>query len=85
MTFTEAKKISDELHASAQNAGDAVNRFPRGNMGLVSDEVRSTDAYKAASQRYARAFQVLRKFNTYYVKAFKKERREERSQRFAAL
>lgn len=85
MNFTEAKMISKKLNSLVDAASDEINSFSRNDAGLVSDEVRSTAAYKAATQGYGRAFQVLRKFNASYVKAFKKELREERSRRFAEL
>lgn len=69
---------SEELNQAAQAASDALQGFPKGAMGLTPDEVKFSEPYKTASNRYAKAHQALRDFNGPFTTKFAKELAEHR-------
>jgi len=71
-TYVEAKAHAAAL-AECERTGDALRTFPRGPMGLVTDEARANPEYEAARAAASRAFGTLRTFNAWYVKTFKAE------------
>ena len=73
MSFEAATKVYNELNAMADVTSKALKVFPRGNMGLVSDEVRATAEYQAAKNAFNAANAKARAFNQLYNKVFKKE------------
>ena len=73
MSFEAATKVYNELNAMVDATSQALKVFPRGNMGLISDEVRATAEYQTAKNAYNSANAKARAFNQLYNKAFKKE------------
>ena len=47
-----------------KSASDALKAFPRHANGLTPDEVKFSIPYRAAKQKYERAFAKLRAFNS---------------------
>jgi len=84
MNYAIAKAAADQLNAEAKRLGRVLETYPRNAIGLVSDAVRVSPEYKADRAAFDKAFSELRKFNTWYVKAFKAEIRADRNKRFAA-
>lgn len=59
-------------------ASDLLNKYPKNEIGLVEENVRTTEEYKQAKIRFNKAFEKERQFNSknkelakYYVKYFK--------------
>ena len=63
----------------------ALNKFPRGAMGLTPDAVKATPEWQLAKKAYNLAFEQSRAFNKFFTKAYKKEIAAERNERRAAL
>lgn len=79
--FEEAKAQRAAIEAEVDAADRVLKAFPRGAMGLTPDAVRATPEYRAARDRYQRAFARQRDFNTVFTKKFAKELRAERDAR----
>lgn len=79
MTYEEYKETAKLFDASLSKASKALREFPRGDMGLVPDDVRATPEYKYAKSEYDNMFAVVREFNgrvpKEYMKRASKERR----------
>lgn len=67
MNETERKE-RDDLEAEVRAAGAALKSFPKGAMGLTPDAVKASPEWKAAKNRYDRAFAALRAFNSKRVR-----------------
>lgn len=78
MTYEEYKEISKTLDASLSKASKALREFPRGDMGLVPDAVRTTPEYKYAKSEYDNLFAVVREFNGRVPKEYMRKARDER-------
>lgn len=76
--FAAGLEKAAELDREAQAASDALQAFPRGPMGLTPDDVKFSEAYKKASERYNRAHAALRDFNGPFTKRFASELTEHR-------
>lgn len=66
MTTQELLKIKLELNDKAMSASQALTDYCKpfqGTMGLISDECRNSDEYKAYKLAYAVAHNNLRAFN----------------------
>ena len=83
MDYERAKQVRDVLASVVSEASAAVNAFPKGPNGMMTDEVKFSSECVAAKTRYVSAFQELQKFNQRFVKEFAKEIREERRERYA--
>ena len=81
MTYEQAKLIQEDLNNKYNYHSDIMDKFPRGEMGLVDNEVRKSEEYQIAKSNLDKSFQELRQFNVYFMKAFKKEYTKERSER----
>lgn len=80
MTYDEAIAIKQALEEALDGASRRLKAVPgigSGIMGLTPDHVRATREYQDASAGYEAARVKLRKFNGAFLKAFKKEYREE--------
>jgi len=84
VSFEEAKAESDLIEKEVDEADRVLQTFPKSPIGGVSDEVRSTPEFRAASARFQKAFARLRSFNKIYTKRFDKELRAERAARYRA-
>lgn len=81
MTYEEAKRLRDEIEEEGRKVGAILNAFPKGPMNLTPDDVKATPEWRHAKDRSAALFRKLRRFNTWFVKAYAKEIREERRAR----
>lgn len=79
--FQAAKAQQAAIEAEVDEADKVLKAFPRGAMGLIPDAVKATPAYRAARDRYQRAFARQREFNAVFTKKFAKELQAERAQR----
>ena len=82
MNYERAKEVRDVLAAVVSEASAAVNAFPKGPNGMMTDEVKFSPECVEAKTRYVSAFQELQKFNQHFVKTFAKEIREDRRKRY---
>lgn len=83
LTYEQAMQVRDQLESELKIASDVLQRFPKGAMGLTPDEVKFSPEFKLASKNYDNAFRTLRKFNTIYVRQFRKEINAARAARYA--
>lgn len=65
------QQLEEEVSSTGKILNDLVKNS-RGQMGLVSDQMKNSPEYRAAKANYDRAFRALRQFNTRY----KPKRRE---------
>lgn len=85
MTFEEAKTEQATRRARADATSVALNTFPKdGPMGLTPDAVKFTPEFRQARAEYNHAFEELRIFNSFMLRTFAKECREERRNRRVA-
>lgn len=74
-----AKAARDALEDERRVCAAKLKEFPRtGAMGLPSEEVRNSPAYRDAKTKYAETEQRLKQFNTWFTKKFAKEIRGDR-------
>ncbi len=73
LNFEQATIEKAAHEAAVAEASAALERFPRGPMGLTPDVVRATSEYRSAKRAYDIAFREMQKFNVFYTKAFKAE------------
>ena len=85
MNFEQAKAVAEQARSVSNVFSAQLNAFPRSEMGLITDEVKRTDAFKLAYKGYQMAFSKERDANAYLVKNFKKEIQAERAKRFATV
>lgn len=76
--YLAARAQARELNAEVDKTSTALQAYPKGPMGLTTDAVKATPAWKAASSAYAIAFSRLRQFNGTYTKLFAAELAYER-------
>lgn len=77
-TYLEAKIVQITLDDRVSRLGAVLDTFPKGQMGLTPDDVKSSPSYRLAKQQFDASFAALRKFNGEFTKVFAKEIREER-------
>jgi len=82
--FEEAKAESALINKAVDAASEALQAFPRGPLGGTSEAARATPEFRAAKDRFQKAFARQRAFNAVYVKRFAKELRAERAERTRA-
>jgi len=83
MTFEEATATKIELELACAHASAALDSYSEGAgyLGLHSDAVKSTPAWKSARVAFLLALGRLRKFNGWYVKEFAEQIRAQRRAR----
>lgn len=82
MAYILAKAKQDELYNAMQAASEALQKYPKGALGLTPDHVKFSDAYQSDALEYNRAFEALRAYNTWFVKTYKKEIQQARNERY---
>lgn len=82
MSFDNATKIKTQLEENVKILSESMSVFPRGSMGLISDEVKKTDEYISVKSAYDIGFKELQNFNKVYVKQFKKELQKMRKEKY---
>lgn len=80
--FEDAKAEHALIAKEVDAASVALQTFPRSPMGGVRDDIREAPEFRAANERFQKAFARLRAFNTIYVKRFAKELRTESAKRY---
>jgi len=78
MNYAIAKAASTRIDNEVTRLGRILQAYPRN-----ADAVRLSPEYRADKLAYDKAFSEMRKFNAWYVKAFKAEIRADRNKRFA--
>jgi hypothetical protein len=80
-TYAQARNFKTFLEDEVEEASAPLQQYGKAlsGLGLLPDEVRTSDTYVAQKKRYDKAFQALRAFNTQFVKVFAKEYREDRA------
>lgn len=68
------------LEASVKEHSTALQKFPKGAMGLTPDSVKKSPQWLRAKKEYDKAFIALRCFNSIFVKKYKKEMAMERKE-----
>lgn len=81
MTFQEATAIQQRIERDLESIQSKLDAFPRKEMGLVPDEIRSSDEYRSAKEEWGKAWNQYRVFNGWYTKAFKSQLQEQRRQK----
>lgn len=84
MGFAQARQLADELWEAHRKASQAMDAYPKNAMGLTPDEVKRTDEWKRARAAADASFAQLRRFNAWFLKAFKPELQRERRARHEA-
>lgn len=82
--YDVAKLVKRNLEAELKATSDALEAATEGKMypnGLVTDECKATEEYKAAKKANNLAFEQLRAFNGAFMKKYKKEMMAERRNR----
>lgn len=72
-TFEQANEMRERFAAKYEETGKVLKNFARNALGLVSDEIRASEAYKAAKNAHDQAFKSYRLFNTFFMKQFVNE------------
>ena len=85
MTFPQALCMSKGLNDDYDVASKAMEVFPRGEFGLIPDDVKATLEFKDARFAYDAAFENLRNFNGVYTKQYKVELAEIRKEKRAKI
>lgn len=80
MNFINAKKIKMSLEQARDLASKTLSeRYPeKGPMGLTPDHIKYSPSFQLDKFAFDEAHENLRNFNTFLLKNFKKELREER-------
>ena len=73
MTYNEAKNTKNLLEIICDGFSRELKKFPKGAMGLTTDEAKQSPEWKAARYGYDQSFAKLREFNRTFSKTFKKE------------
>ena len=80
--FDIATHKRDILALNVKEASTKLKSIPgvgKGKLGLTPDSVKQCPEYQQARRDYENAHNALRKYNSWYVKMFKKELRETRN------
>lgn len=75
MNFEEAMARKKELDSINKKHSEALQHFETNSFGLVTDEIRATQEWRKAKQDFDNSFAELRKFNSWFVKEFRKKKR----------
>lgn len=81
MTYQEAKEIKDNLYKELEEMSQALRTFPKGEMGLTPDSVKSSKEFQTAKQNFTTIEKKVKEFNSFFLKNFKKEYQKERNQK----
>lgn len=71
--FEQANEMRERFAEKYKETGKDLKKFSRNVFGLVSDEIRASEAYKAAKNAHDEAFKSYRLFNSFFLKAFAME------------
>lgn len=76
MNFLDAKECSNVARRNYDEAADELREFPTLPNGMVEQTAKDSFEFKAAKLRYDRSVTILRQWNGYLSRFFKKELRE---------
>jgi len=84
MNFIEAKEKKKELDKRVDLASKTLNTKYKEKtiIGTVPDHTKRSDQYKKDLLEYNEAFNLLRSFNKYYTKEYKREINKENKARY---
>ena len=78
--YEELKKKRDEINTKAMAHSAALQKFLKGEMGLIIDEVKASPEYREHKQGYDAAHSKLREINGFINKHYSKEQKAERGE-----
>lgn len=81
MTYLEAKQYKNDLELIVDKYSSELNKFSKNEMGMVLGQIRNTEEYKIIKTNYDKHFKQLQDFNKYFLKQFKKEYQQERTEK----
>lgn len=85
MTYDQAKFLKAAASATSDHTGKLLSDISGKNGQLTPDSVRNTPEYKAVKHNFDIAFAYERKFNTWFLKTYKKEYAAERKAKYNAM
>lgn len=71
--YQNALTIKLSLEKDVKDASEELQSFAKGKMGLTPDDVKSTPKYKKAHQKYVQSMNLLRQYNSHFLKKYKSE------------
>ena len=78
-TYEQGKATEAELIREVDKWDLELQKFPRGIMGLIPDEVRRSEEFQQAKRQFDYAFSKQRLFSAGFTKRYKKEILAERA------
>ena len=82
ITYNEAKEIKKLIDEKCNVLSKKLNSFPKGDMGLVVEEIRLSNEYQSIKREFEKSFKELQEFNKWFMKRFKKEYAKERRENY---
>lgn len=82
MNYEQAKNHKRDLNILVEEASKKLQKFEENELGLVPNHIRETEEYQNAKEKYEMLFDTLRKFNTWFMKEFKKEYARDRRNKY---
>lgn len=81
LPFKEAMKQKEKLELNVSEASASLKVFPKLPNGLTPDSVKKSFEYQIAKKNYQLHFTMLKEFNSWFLKNYKKEYRNYRKER----
>lgn len=72
-TYEDARAWRNALDDECGRVSAKLANYPRGAMGLTPDSVKASPEYREDKRAFDSTFAALRRFNTWFLKAFRKE------------
>ena len=82
--YNMLRQLAKAADAKSIAASDELNKFPKGEMGLIPDSVKSDPAWQKAKKEFDSSFAELRHYNSLITKNYKKEHKAARDEERAA-
>lgn len=77
ISFSEYKKIKREQDKIVSCLEGKLNEYPKEMSGMVIEHIRTSDEYRKIKSQFNIEFKKLQNINTFGMKFFKKEIRQE--------
>lgn len=74
-TFEKALSGQTILNDVTSFTSEALNKYPKGDMGLTPDHVKATPRWQKEKREFETSLRNLREFNTVMLRKYKKEYR----------
>ena len=81
ITYQQFKEIKQQTEIAVAHWSQELNKFPKGELGLTPDAVKSSEPFRIAKGNFRAEFEKLRNINTYGNKFFNKEQAAEREEK----